>query len=82
MQKDKVNTAAQAEGGLGNDYATGTVPLSKRRGFSATASVWVGWCISLSAFLTGGTIGAGNTLGFLRQTLFLLKFQYQRHQFS
>lgn len=60
MQKDKVNTSAQAEGGIGNDYATGTVPLNQRRGFYATSAVWVGWCISLSAFLTGGTIGAGN----------------------
>lgn len=49
-------------GDLGNDYATSSVPISQRRGFFGTAMVWVGWCISLSAFLTGGTIGAGNTL--------------------
>lgn len=47
---------------LGNDYAVGSVPLSQRRGFYGTAAVWVGWCISLSAFMTGGTIGAGNDL--------------------
>jgi len=47
---------------LMHDYATVAVPLNKRRGFYGTAMVWVGWCISLSAFMTGGTIAAGSTL--------------------
>ena len=45
-----------------NDFATAPVPMKERKGFWQTASVWVGWCISLSAFLTGGTIAAGCTL--------------------
>ena len=65
MSDKKVNTNAASAGDnatLGNDYAVGSVPYSERRGFYGTAAVWVGWCISLSAFLTGGTIGAGNNL--------------------
>lgn len=64
-EEQKVNTspAESDTAALGNDYATAAVPLEKRRSFYGTAAVWVGWCISLSAFLTGGTIGAGNTLG-------------------
>ena len=45
-----------------NDYATAPVPMSERKGFWQTAAVWIGWCISLSAFLTGGTIAQGCTL--------------------
>lgn len=41
---------------LMHDYATVAVPLNKRRGFYGTAMVWVGWCISLSAFMTGGPL--------------------------
>ena len=46
-----------------NDFATSPVPAAERKGFWSTAAVWMGWCISLSAFLTGGTIAAGCTLG-------------------
>ncbi len=46
-----------------NDYCLEKVPKEKRRGLIATATVWIGWCISLSAFMTGGTIGAGCTAG-------------------
>lgn len=46
-----------------NDFATSPVPAAERKGFWSTAAVWMGWCISLSAFLTGGTIAAGCSLG-------------------
>lgn len=49
--------------GANNDFATTSVPPGSRRSFYGVSMVWVGWCISLSAFLTGGTIGAGNKLG-------------------
>ena len=55
MSDKKVNTNAASAGDnatLGNDYAVGSVPYSERRGFYGTAAVWVGWCISLSAFLS------------------------------
>lgn len=45
-----------------NDFATSPVPTEERKGFWSTAAVWMGWCISLSAFLTGGTIAAGCSL--------------------
>jgi cytosine permease len=63
MDADKA--AAQTfsvEDSFHHDYATTNVPPEKRRGFYGTASVWVGWCISLSAFMTGGTIANGSTL--------------------
>ncbi|MEH7255699.1 cytosine permease, partial [Neobacillus niacini] len=44
-----------------NDYALSKVPEEKRRSALATSFVWVGWCVSLSAFLTGGVIGGGTT---------------------
>ena len=53
----------QANQDIQNDYCLETVPKNKRRGLIATATVWIGWCISLSAFMTGGTIGAGCTAG-------------------
>ena len=54
-----------------NDYATAPVPLSERKGFWGTAAVWMGWCISLSAFLTGGTIAAGCSLGTALAAVFI-----------
>ena len=57
------NEVDQTNQDVQNDYCLETVPKDKRRGLIATATVWIGWCISLSAFMTGGTIGAGCTAG-------------------
>lgn len=46
---------------LTHDYTLSEVPAEKRRSLVQTSSVWVGWCISLSAFLAGGIIGGGTT---------------------
>ena len=61
MKKNGVKGAESQ--GANNDFATTSVPPGSRRSFYGVSMVWVGWCISLSAFLTGGTIGAGNKLG-------------------
>jgi cytosine permease len=44
-----------------HDHALERVPEKDRRGLYATAMVWAGWVISISAFLTGGVVGAGLT---------------------
>lgn len=44
-----------------HDHALESVPEHSRRGLYATTMVWVGWVISISAFLTGGVVGAGLT---------------------
>lgn len=44
-----------------HDYALQTVPPEKRRSLYTTATVWVAWVISISAFFVGGVIGAGST---------------------
>lgn len=52
----------QMEGNsLHDDYAVSQVPMDKRRSLIQTSFVWVGWCVSISAFLAGGIIGGGTT---------------------
>lgn len=46
-----------------HDYALQQVPDEKRRGLYELVAVWVGWAISVSAFLVGGVVGNGTTLG-------------------
>lgn len=54
--------AAAARGGEAlDDYALAAVPADKRRGAYQMITVWVGWAISISAFLVGGVVGAGTT---------------------
>ena len=41
--------------------------MKERRSFTSVGFVWVGWCISVSAFLTGGNIAKGSSFS---QTVF------------
>lgn len=52
------NTTAEA---LKNDYSVSIVPESQRKSLVNNAAVWYGFTVSISAFLTGGTLGAGLT---------------------
>ncbi len=47
--------------GLVSDYSTSAVPVNQRKSFTSNAAVWFGFAVSISAFLTGGTLGAGLT---------------------
>lgn len=48
---------------LQHDFALESVPQARRRGGYALVAVWVGWAISTSSLLVGGTVGAGTTFG-------------------
>ena len=63
MSEVKENVNVAQDDSFHSDYATTNVPVEKRRGFYGTAAVWIGWCISLSAFATGTTIANGCSLG-------------------
>ena len=52
------NTTAEA---LKNDYSVSIVPESQRKSLVNNAAVWYGFTVSISAFLTGGTLGDGLT---------------------
>lgn len=43
------------------EFLSTPVPKKDRRSFTSIGFVWVGWCISVSAFLTGGNIAAGSS---------------------
>ncbi len=43
------------------EFLSTPVPLKERRSFTSIGFVWVGWCISVSAFLTGGNIAKGSS---------------------
>lgn len=47
--------------GMTNDYSTSAVPEESKKGFVNSAAVWFGFTVSISAFLTGGTLGVGLT---------------------
>lgn len=47
--------------GLTSDYSTSAVPASQKKRFVNNAAVWFGFTVSISAFLTGGTLGGGLT---------------------
>ena len=49
--------------GMVNDYSTSAVPEESKKSFVNSAAVWFGFTVSISAFLTGGTLGAGLTAG-------------------
>ena len=61
--KEVKKQTSDIQNDIQDDYSLDTVPKDKRRSLIATATVWIGWCISLSAFMTGGTIGSGSTAG-------------------
>lgn len=48
---------------LENDFALEAVPEGRRRSGYALVAVWIGWVISTSSLLVGGTVGAGTTFG-------------------
>lgn len=56
---------------FGHDYALESVPSAKRRGLYELVAVWVGWSISVSAFLVGGVVGNGTTLSNGLSAIFL-----------
>ncbi len=47
----------------GDDYARVPVPEDKRKSWVSTAAVYIGSCICLSAFMLGGTLATGLSLG-------------------
>lgn len=49
--------------GMTNDYSTSPVPEKQKKSFVNNAAVWFGFTVSISAFLTGGTLGVGLTAG-------------------
>lgn len=59
----KNNNSSVVSQDLGNDYSTSVVPVSERKSFVNNAAVWFGFTVSISAFLTGGTLGGGMTAG-------------------
>lgn len=61
--KEVKKQTSDIQNDIQDDYSLDTVPKDKRRSLIATATVWIGWGISLSAFMTGGTIGSGSTAG-------------------
>lgn len=54
-----------------HDYSLSEVPDEERKSLWETTSVWVGWAISLSAFLAGGIIGGGTTASVGLSAVFL-----------
>lgn len=48
---------------LTSDYTTSVVPEKEKKSLVNNAAVWFGFTVSISAFLTGGTLGAGLTAG-------------------
>ncbi len=46
-----------------HDFALESVPQKQRRSGYALVTVWVGWAISTSSLLVGGTVGAGTSFG-------------------
>ena len=45
--------------GMTNDYSTSPVPEKQKKSFVNNAAVWFGFTVSISAFLTGGTVHSG-----------------------
>lgn len=57
MSKEPEKKAAE-QGGSEIEYAFGRVPADKRKTFSTILVILVGYCISLSNFVTGATVGS------------------------
>ena len=57
MSKEPEKKAAE-QGGSEIEYAFGRVPADKRKSFSTILVILVGYCISLSNFVTGATVGS------------------------
>ena len=57
MSKEPEKKAAE-QGGSEIEYAFGRVPMDKRKKFSTILVILVGYCISLSNFVTGATVGS------------------------
>ena len=55
MSKEPEKKAAE-QGGSEIEYAFGRVPADKRKTFSTILVILVGYCISLSNFVTGATV--------------------------
>ena len=60
MEKNKSSQVSQ---GLVSDYTTSAVPEKAKKSFVNNAAVWFGFTVSISAFLTGGTLGGGMAAG-------------------
>ena len=57
MSKEPEKKAAE-QGGSEIEYAFGRVPADKRKAFSTILVILIGYCISLSNFVTGATVGS------------------------
>ena len=57
MSKEPEKKAAEKSGSE-IEYAFGRVPADKRKTFSTILGILVGYCISLSNFVTGATVGS------------------------
>ena len=60
MSEEQVKVITLLEG---DDYARSPVPEDKRKSWVSTAAVYIGSCICLSAFMLGGTLATGLSLG-------------------
>lgn len=56
-----IDGVSETQTDLQHDYALDPVPFERRRGGYAQVAVWMGWVISTSSLLVGGTVGAGTT---------------------
>lgn len=61
MEEKKKTSDETAERSFTDDYTTSVVPKSKRKSLVSIVAVWFGFVVSISAFLTGGTLGGGMT---------------------
>ena len=57
MSKEPEKKAAE-QGGSEIEYAFGRVPADKRKAFGTILVILIGYCISLSNFVTGATVGS------------------------
>ena len=57
MSKEHEKKAAE-QGGSEIEYAFGRVPADKRKAFGTILVILIGYCISLSNFVTGATVGS------------------------
>jgi cytosine permease len=63
MSQGTPTVESEAHIDLQHDYALDAVPDRRRRSGYALVSVWMGWVISTSSLLVGGTVGGGTTFG-------------------
>lgn len=60
---ENLGGAVEFKQGLLEDYALKPVPAQQRKSLYANLTTWSGWVISISAFLVGGQVGKGLSVG-------------------